>query len=59
MVAVVFCVTELKSEAGCDLGCGEAEVTQEAMKMNVLGNMHMDIRLIEDTNFKYGVKFNI
>ena len=33
-------------------------MASEAVKMAVLGNMHMDMRVIEVSDFKYEVKFD-
>ena len=45
-------VTEFDYEARCDLqGCFEAAMASEATKMAVRGNMHIDTRVIEDSDF--------
>ena len=58
MVTYVLEVTEVNSEAICDLrGCLEAAMASEATSMAVIGNMHMDVRVIEVTELNSEVKF--
>ena len=58
MVTYVLEVTEVNSEAICDLrGRLEATMASEATSMAVIGNMHMDVRVIEVTELNSEVKF--
>ena len=58
MVTYVLEVTEVNSEAICDLrGRWEAAMASEATSMAVIGNMHMDVRVIEVTELNSEVKF--
>ena len=51
---------DFNSEVRFDLrGLLEAVMATEASKLVVRGNMHMDIRVIEVTDFKSEVKFEI
>ena len=60
MATLAIEVTKLKSDARCDLrGHLEVALAYEAIKMNVKGNMQMEIRVIGDTEFKYEVKFDV
>ena len=53
-------LTEFNFEVSFDLrGHLEATMAQEATKMAVRGNMHMDTRVIEVPNFNSEVKFEI
>ena len=58
MATWVIEVIELNSEARCDLrGRLEAAMTSEATKMAIRGNMHMNTRVMEVSDFKSDVKF--
>ena len=58
MVTYVLEVTEVNSKAICDLrGRLEAAMASEATSMAVIGNMHMDVRVIEVTELNSEVKF--
>ena len=53
-------VLDLKSEVKFDLqGHLEVEMALEVMKMAFRGNMHIDIRVIEVTEFNFEVKSDI
>ena len=60
MATWVIKIIEFNSVARCDLrGCLEAIMTSEATKMAIRGNMHIDTRVIEVTNFKSELKFDL
>ena len=53
-------VTELNFEVKCDLrGRLEAAMAFKATKMAVRGNMHIDTRVVEVTDFKSEVKCDL
>ena len=53
-------VLDLKSEVKFDLqGHLEVEMALEVMKMAFRGNMHIDIRVIEVTEFNFEVKSDL
>ena len=53
-------VLDLKSEVKFDLqGHLEVEMASEVMKMAFRGNMHIDIRVIEVTEFNFEVKSDL
>ena len=60
MGTYVIEATELISEVRSDLrGHLEAKMTSEGMTLAVTGNMHMDMRVIEFTEFKSEVQFDL
>ena len=60
MKTYVFEATELKFDVICDLqGHLEVAMASEATKVAVLGNMHMDARVIEVAYIKFKVRCHL